>query len=66
LGQAAGRGSDRDVHDGYLAARAIGRHVWIGSLWALGIGARISGDFFGGRFGLANGGFEACSSRPGS
>ncbi len=29
----------------------------MGSLWALGVGAVISGDFFGWNFGLAAGGF---------
>ena len=33
------------------------RHARVGSLWALGVGAVISGDFFGWNFGLQVGGF---------
>jgi ethanolamine permease len=33
------------------------RYAGVGSLWALGVGAVISGDFFGWNFGLAAGGF---------
>ena len=45
------------VDDGYFAARTLRRHARVGSLWALGVGAVISGDFFGWNFGLAHGGF---------
>ncbi len=43
--------------DGYFEARGLRRHARVGSLWALGVGAVISGDFFGWNFGLASGGF---------
>lgn len=45
------------MEDGYFAARTLRRHARVGSLWALGVGAVISGDFFGWNFGLAHGGF---------
>ncbi len=41
----------------YFEKRALRRHARVGSLWALGVGAVISGDFFGWNFGLAAGGF---------
>ncbi|MEE8582039.1 MAG: ethanolamine permease, partial [Myxococcota bacterium] len=39
------------------ARRSLRRYARVGSLWALGVGAVISGDFFGWNFGLAAGGF---------
>lgn len=45
------------VDDGYFAKRTLRRHAGAWSLWALGVGAVISGDFFGWNFGLAAGGF---------
>jgi ethanolamine permease len=45
------------VDDGYFTRRRLRRHARVGSLWALGVGAVISGDFFGWNFGLAAGGF---------
>jgi ethanolamine permease len=45
------------VEDGYFESRSLRRHARVGSLWALGVGAVISGDFFGWNFGLAAGGF---------
>jgi ethanolamine permease len=45
------------VDDGYFERRSLRRHARVGSLWALGVGAVISGDFFGWNFGLAAGGF---------
>ena len=33
------------------------RHARVPHLWAMGVGAVISGDFFGWNFGLASGGF---------
>jgi ethanolamine permease len=45
------------VDGAYFAQRALRRHAGVGSLWALGVGAVISGDFFGWNFGLAAGGF---------
>ncbi|MCP5056008.1 MAG: ethanolamine permease [bacterium] len=41
----------------YFAERGLRRHAGVASLWALGVGAVISGDFFGWNFGLAAGGF---------
>lgn len=49
--------SYEDVDAAYLAQRQLQRKAgWI-LLWALGVGAVISGDFFGWNFGLAAGGF---------
>lgn len=45
------------VGDDYFEARGLKRHARVGSLWALGVGAVISGDFFGWNFGLGAGGF---------
>jgi amino acid transporter len=42
----------------YFERRQLRRHAGVGSLWALGVGAVISGDFFGWNFGLAAGGFS--------
>jgi ethanolamine permease len=61
-----GKGPDRGgrggveysvVDESYFADRALRRHAGVWSLWALGVGAVISGDFFGWNFGLAAGGF---------
>jgi len=41
----------------YLEQRALRRHARVPHLWALGVGAVISGDFFGWNFGLTAGGF---------
>lgn len=41
----------------YLEKRALRRHARVLDLWALGVGAVISGDFFGWNFGLTAGGF---------
>jgi ethanolamine permease len=46
-----------DVEVGYFERRRLRRYARVGSLWALGVGAVISGDFFGWNFGLAAGGF---------
>ncbi len=53
------RGSVRyeDVDEGYFEQRGLRRYAGVWSLWALGVGAVISGDFFGWNFGLAAGGF---------
>ena len=40
----------------YLADRRLRRHARVFHLWAMGVGAVISGDFFGWNFGLATGG----------
>ena len=45
------------VDAGYFEQRGLRRHAGVWSLWALGVGAVISGDFFGWNFGLAAGGF---------
>ena len=47
----------RAVDETYFAKRSLRRHAGAWSLWALGVGAVISGDFFGWNFGLAAGGF---------
>src|SRR5919199_2919159 len=39
----------------YFAKRRLRRHAGVWSLWALGVAAVISGDFFGWNFGLAYG-----------
>lgn len=41
----------------YFARRGLRRYAGVWSLWALGVGAVISGDFFGWNFGLSVGGF---------
>ena len=41
----------------YLGQRRLRRHARVPQLWAMGVGAVISGDFFGWNFGLASGGF---------
>jgi ethanolamine permease len=46
-----------EVEAGYFEARGLRRYAGVASLWALGVGAVISGDFFGWNFGLVAGGF---------
>jgi len=41
----------------YLSRRRLRRHARVLQLWAMGVGAVISGDFFGWNFGLTAGGF---------
>lgn len=41
----------------YFEKRTMRRHARVGSLWALGVGAVISGHFSGWNFGLTPGGF---------
>jgi ethanolamine permease len=41
----------------YFEKRSLRRHARVTHLWALGVGAVISGDFFGWNFGLIAGGF---------
>jgi ethanolamine permease len=41
----------------YFDKRVLRRHARVLQLWALGVGAVISGDFFGWNFGLIDGGF---------
>ena len=43
--------------DAYFERRGLKRFAGVWSLWALGVGAVISGDFFGWNFGLDVGGF---------
>lgn len=45
------------VEESYFEDRGLRRYAGVWSLWALGVGAVISGDFFGWNFGLASGGF---------
>lgn len=47
----------QEVAGDYFEKRTLKRHARVGSLWALGVGAVISGDFFGWNFGLLAGGF---------
>ncbi|MBS1874366.1 MAG: amino acid permease [Acidobacteria bacterium] len=47
--------SSRD--DGWFATRVLRRHARVPHLWAMGVGAVISGDFFGWNFGFQAGGF---------
>ncbi len=47
----------RVADDDYFARRGLRRYAGAFSLWALGVGAVISGDFFGWNFGLGVGGF---------
>ena len=45
----------RDADQAYFDRRKLRRHAGVWSLWALGVAAVISGDFFGWNFGLAYG-----------
>ncbi|WP_374442362.1 amino acid permease [Stella sp.] len=45
------------VGPGYFAARGLRRHAGVLALWALGVGAVISGHFSGWNLGLATGGW---------
>ena len=47
----------QEVGQDYFDKRGLKRHAGVLSLWALGVAAVISGDFFGWNFGLAVGGF---------
>ncbi len=46
-----------DPGNEYFEKRGLRRYAGVWSLWALGVGAVISGDFFGWNFGLEAGGF---------
>jgi ethanolamine permease len=46
-----------EVSEGYFEKRGLKRYARFWSLWALGVGAVISGDFSGWNLGLASGGF---------
>lgn len=52
-----GQVSYQDVDGSYFEKRGLRRYARVWSLWALGVGAVISGDFFGWNFGLDAGGF---------
>jgi ethanolamine permease len=43
--------------EGYFARRGLTRHAGVWSVWALGVGAVISGHFSGWNFGFATGGW---------
>lgn len=47
----------RAAEDRYFERRSLRRYAGVLHLWALGVGAVISGDFFGWNFGLIEGGF---------
>ena len=47
----------QEVGEEYFEERGLRRHAGVWSLWALGVAAVISGDFFGWNLGLLSGGF---------
>jgi ethanolamine permease len=47
----------REVGQEYFEGRKLRRHAGMWSLWALGVGAVISGEYYGWNFGLGTGGF---------
>jgi ethanolamine permease len=47
----------QDTDSGYFEKRELKRHARIWSLWALGVGAVISGQFSGWNLGIASGGW---------
>jgi ethanolamine permease len=47
----------QEVGQEYFEQRGLRRHAGVWSLWALGVAAVISGDFFGWNLGLLTGGF---------
>src|SRR5262245_13889905 len=47
----------QEVGEEYFERRGLRRHAGVWSLWALGVGAVISGEYYGWNFGLATGGF---------
>ena len=47
----------QEVGEEYFKKRGLRRHAGVWSLWALGVGAVISGEFYGWNFGLGTGGF---------
>jgi ethanolamine permease len=55
--RAVGSVTYRDAEHGYFEKRKLRRHAAFWSLWALGVGAVISGDFYGWNIGLDAGGF---------
>ena len=57
MNKKSGNVTYKDVDRGYFEKRGLKRYAGVWSLWALGVGAVISGDFFGWNFGLHAGGF---------
>ena len=51
-GRKVGGVTYREADKDYFAKRTLRRHAGVWSLWALGVAAVISGDFFGWNFGL--------------
>ena len=47
----------READDGYFEARTLRKYAGVFSLWALGVGAVISGDFSGWNLGVGQAGF---------
>jgi ethanolamine permease len=47
----------QEVGQDYFEKRGLRRHAGVWGLWALGVGAVISGEFYGWNFGLGTGGF---------
>src|SRR6478609_6383226 len=47
----------QEVGEDYFKQRGLRRHAGVVSLWALGVGAVISGEYYGWNFGLGTGGF---------
>lgn len=47
----------QEVGEDYFKQRGLRRHAGMWSLWGLGVGAVISGEFYGWNFGLGTGGF---------
>jgi ethanolamine permease len=47
----------RDTDEGYFEQRSLKRYAGVFSLWALGVGAVISGDFSGWNLGVGQAGF---------
>jgi ethanolamine permease len=47
----------KEVGQEYFQQRGLRRHAGVWSLWALGVGAVISGEYYGWNFGLDTGGF---------
>jgi ethanolamine permease len=47
----------QEVGQDYFQQRGLRRHAGMWSLWALGVGAVISGEYYGWNFGLGTGGF---------
>jgi ethanolamine permease len=56
-GRKVGSVTYKEVDEEYFKERGLRRHAGVWSLWALGVGAVISGDFYGWNAGLATGGF---------